>query len=193
MDRAIYNLIITILYIPYICLILFRKILNKEHKSKFKEKILFNNAKRPNGYLFWFHAVSLGEFNSILPFIDFYLKKDEKFKFLITTTTLSSYNEYKKKFRDNNRVFHQFLPYDFRLLINNFLKNWRPDIVLFVDSEIWPNFIFEIKKKSYLLFYLTEELQKKLLKNGFSLKISRTIFSVLFLYVFRRTKKRLNI
>ena len=193
MDRAIYNLIIIALYIPYICLILFRKILNKEHKLKFKEKILFNNTRRPNGYLFWFHAVSLGEFNSILPFIDFYLKKDEKFKFLITTTTLSSYNEYKKKFRDNNRVFHQFLPYDFGLLINNFLKNWRPDIVLFVDSEIWPNFIFEIKKKSYLLFYLTEELQKKLLKNGFSLKISRTIFSVLFLYVFRRTKKQLNI
>ena len=117
MARAIYNLIITILYIPYVCLILFRKTLNKEHKSKFKEKILFNNSKRPNGYLFWFHAVSLGEFNSILPFIDFYLKKDEKFKFLITTTTLSSYNEYRKKFRDNNRVFHQFLPYDLRVVV----------------------------------------------------------------------------
>ena len=170
MERAIYNLIITILYIPYICLILFRKILNKEHKSKFKEKILFNNARRPNGYLFWFHAVSLGEFNSILPFIDFYLKKNEKCKFLITTTTLSSYNEYKKKFRDNNRVFHQFLPYDFGLLINNFLKNWRPDIVLFVDSEIWPNFIFEIKKKKLPFILFNGRITKKTFKKWFFFK-----------------------
>ena len=178
MDRAIYNLIITILYIPYVCLILFRKVLNKEHKSKFKEKILFNNARRPNGYLFWFHAVSLGEFNSILPFIDFYLKKDEKFKFLITTTTLSSYNEYKKKFRDNNRVFHQFLPYDFGLLINNFLKNWRPDIVLFVDSEIWPNFIFEIKKKKLPFILLNGRITKKTFKKWFFFKnLSYDLFS----------------
>ena len=140
------------LYTLYMSNFIQKNFKQKNINQKFKEKILFNNTRRPNGYLFWFHTVSLGEFNSILPFVDFYLKKDEKFKFLITTTTLSSYNEYKKKFGDNNRVFHQFLPYDFRLIINNFLKNWRPDIVLFVDSEIWPNFIFEIKKKVTFYF-----------------------------------------
>ena len=49
MNRAIYNLIITILYIPYICLILFRKILNKEHKLKFKENT-WENLYNPRSF-----------------------------------------------------------------------------------------------------------------------------------------------
>ena len=91
----------------------------------------------------------MGELNSIGPFIDYYLKKDEKFNFLITTVTLSSYNQFKKKFDGNKRVFHQFLPYDLNLLSNNFLNSWKPNVASFVDSEIWPNFIFNIKKKIF--------------------------------------------
>ena len=34
--------------------------------------------------------------------------------------------------------------------VNSFLKNWKPNIVSFVDSEIWPNFIFGIKNKGYI-------------------------------------------
>ena len=66
---------------------------------------------------------------------------------MITTITLSSYNEYKKRFGNNPRVFHQFLPYDLNFLVEHFLDSWRPNIVSFVDSEIWPNFIFSIKEK----------------------------------------------
>ena len=161
MVEASYNFIITTIYLPYICVIFFRRFLKKEHVSKFKEKFLFTNSKRPEGYLFWFHAASLGEFNSILPIIEFFLKKNQKYKFLITTVTLSSYHEFKKKFDSSQRVFHQFLPYDSKLLVNNFLNNWRPDIVSFVDSEIWPNFILEIKKKKLPFVLLNARITKK--------------------------------
>ena len=161
MVEASYNFIITTIYLPYICVIFFRRFLKKEHVSKFKEKFLFTNFKRPEGYLFWFHAASLGEFNSILPIIEFFLKKNQKYKFLITTVTLSSYHEFEKKFDSSQRVFHQFLPYDSKLLVNNFLNNWRPDIVSFVDSEIWPNFILEIKKKKLPFVLLNARITKK--------------------------------
>ena len=39
-------------------------------------------------------------------------------------------------------------------LINNFFKNWKPDIATFVDSEIWPNFIFKIKRKNIPLILI---------------------------------------
>ena len=39
------------------------------------------------------------------------------------------------------------IPYDFKFLVNNFFKNWKPDIASFVDSEIWPNFILKIKEE----------------------------------------------
>ena len=122
MIKVLYNFFITIFYIPYCLIIIFRRFNKKEHKVKFKEKIFLNDIKRPEGFLFWFHAASIGELNSIFPIIDFYLKKNAKFNFLITTVTLSSYYEFEKKYKNNNKVFHQFLPYDSKYLIENFFK-----------------------------------------------------------------------
>mgnify|MGYP003327597290 CR=1 FL=1 len=64
-----------------------RRFLKKEHSVKYKEKIFFTNYKRPNGFLFWFHVASIGEFKSILPIIEFYLKQNPRNNFLITTGT----------------------------------------------------------------------------------------------------------
>tara|TARA_B100000700_G_scaffold331166_1_gene462000 strand:+ start:654 stop:1919 length:1266 start_codon:yes stop_codon:yes gene_type:complete len=161
MIKIFYNFLITFFYIPYILVIFFRTFINKEDKEKFKEKIFIKNFKRPDGFLFWFHVASIGEFKSILPLVDFYLKKNEKNKFLVTTVTLSSYNELKKKYGNNKRVYHQFLPYDLNFLINNFFKNWRPDIVSFVDSEIWPNFISRISKEKIPFILLNARITKK--------------------------------
>ena len=164
MLRVLYNLITIIIYIPFIFGIFLRRFFKKEHPVRFREKFLFNNYKRPEGYLFWFHVASLGELKSILPIIEFYLNKDKKFKFLITTITLSSYNQFKKKFSENDRVFHQFLPYDLSILVKNFLGNWKPDIISFVDSEIWPNFIHEIKKREIPFILLNGRITKKTYK-----------------------------
>tara|TARA_A100001011_G_C14253967_1_gene819202 strand:+ start:471 stop:1736 length:1266 start_codon:yes stop_codon:yes gene_type:complete len=156
-----YNLLIALLYLPFIIVIFLRRFLNKEHHSKYKEKIFTNSFRRPKGFLFWFHVASIGEFKSIVPIIDYYLKKNQENNFLITTITLTSFNEFKKKYGSNNRVYHQFLPYDFGFLINNFFKNWNPDIVSFVDSEIWPNFITKIKEKKIPFILLNARITKK--------------------------------
>ena len=116
--------------------------------------------------------------------IDHYLKKNKKYNFLITTVTLSSYNEFLKKFGDNQRVFHQFLPYDLTLLVNSFLKNWKPNIVSFVDSEIWPNFIFGIKNKNIPLILLNARITKKTLGSWLLFgKFSKIIFNIFSLCI----------
>ena len=178
MARFFYNLLINFFYIPFTLIILFRKILNKEHNVKYKEKFLSFGVNRPDGFLFWFHASSLGELNSIIPIIDFYLKKNQNYKFLITTITLSSYNEFKKKYGDNKRIFHQFLPYDMNFLIKSFFNKWKPNIISFVDSEIWPNFIFKIKKEKIPLILINARLTKKTFKRWkFLKKFASEIFS----------------
>ena len=70
MLKIFYNFLITLFYIPYIFLIFFRRLIKKEHQTKYKEKIFINNFKRPEGFLFWFHVASIGEFRSILPVIE---------------------------------------------------------------------------------------------------------------------------
>ena len=177
MLKVFYNFLINFFYIPYLIIIFYRKIYDKEHKTKFKDKILFKKIDRPQGFLFWFHAASIGELNSVLPIVDFFLKKDKNYNFLITTVTMSSYNLFKKKYGSKNRVYHQFLPYDSNILVENFLKNWRPNIVSFVDSEIWPNFFLKIRKKNLPLILLNARLTKKTFKRW---KIIRSFASEIF-------------
>ena len=77
MLKVLYNFLTIIFYVPFIFLIIIRKSLKKEHETKFKEKFLKNKIKRPDGFLFWFHAASIGELNTIFPLLEFYLKNDK--------------------------------------------------------------------------------------------------------------------
>ena len=89
MLKVLYSFLIILFYLPYLVFVFYRKIINKEHATKFKEKILPKKIVRPDGYLFWFHVASIGELNTILPIIDFFLNIDKKLNFLISTVTLS--------------------------------------------------------------------------------------------------------
>ena len=35
---------------------------------------------------------------------------------------------------------------DTPIIVKKFLKNWKPKISIFVESEIWPNLILQSKK-----------------------------------------------
>lgn len=156
-----YNFLLFVLYLPFVITIYLRKFLKKEHKEKYKEKIFLNDLQKPKGFLFWFHAASIGELKSVYPLIDFLLKENKNRNILVTTVTLTSFNEFEKKYGASNRVFHQFLPYDINFLTNNFLKKWNPDFVTLVDSEIWPNFIFKVKRLNLPLILINARITKK--------------------------------
>ena len=41
------------------------------------------------------------------------------------------------------RAFHQFAPIDRPSAVRRFLDHWRPDLALWVESELWPNLVLE--------------------------------------------------
>ena len=141
----------TFFFYPILVLIIyFRKLINKEDQKRYKEKIFFSSffSKRKNGSrLVWFHAASIGEVQSIFPIITRLNKTKRNLEFLITTVTLSAGNLVEKKFSKNYNIHHRYFPIDVKFLIKKFLDVWKPNLILFVDSEIWPNLILEIKKQ----------------------------------------------
>jgi 3-deoxy-D-manno-octulosonic-acid transferase len=146
-----------------IFLIYFRSIIKKEDKTRFKEKIFsshFNIKKDKKKKLIWFHAASIGECLSIIPLIDEISNRHRNINFLITTVTLSSSKLLEIKLNQYHNVIHRFFPLDIENLTENFLNNWAPDLVCFVDSEIWPNFLFKIKEKKIPLLLVNARLTK---------------------------------
>ena len=111
--------------------------------------------------MIWFHVASVGEAMSILPLIENFDQEKKINKILITTITLSSAQILKKKLIQNRKVIHQFLPLDVPKFVNKFLKHWSPNLSIFVDSEIWPNLIFETKKRNIPLLLVNGRITKK--------------------------------
>ena len=159
---VIYRLLINLILLLSPVIVLLRLIKKKEHLTRFKEKFTFFSKKRVRGKLIWFHTVSVGELLSVLPLIK-ELEKDKKIsQILITSTTLSSAKLFKKF--NFKKVNHQFFPIDNNYLTKKFLTYWRPSLAIFVDSEIWPNMLLNLKKKTIPHILLNARITKRSFK-----------------------------
>jgi len=136
----------------------FRIIRKKESPIRYREKLGITEKKRNDGYLIWFHCSSIGELKSIFPIIDYYLKKNQ---ILVTTSTLGSNEVFQKKYFNIRNITHQFAPIDSPQIVKKFFDKWKPNIILFTESELWPNQIFYAKKKDIPIILLNARISPK--------------------------------
>lgn len=163
----IYN-IITILLSPlYLIMLLLRCVNGKEDFSSFQERLGINMQNRPEGKLIWFHAASVGESIIAMNLVDRMISKYPDAKFLVTTGTISSSKMILKWLPKN--VFHQFIPLDIFFVTKKFINHWRPDLTLFLESELWPSILNEASKRSNLLL-INARLSDKSYKRWQNLK-----------------------
>jgi len=173
---VIYRLCINLLFLlsPFIIIIrLFKK---KEDLKRFKEKFCIFSKKKRTGKLIWFHGASVGEIQSIVPLLEKFEKEKDISNILITTNTLSSSKIIKKlKFK---KIIHQFFPIDLNLFTKKFINFWSPEIVFFIDSEIWPNMLVNLERKNIPIILLNGRITKKTFSKWKILKkFSKEIFS----------------
>ena len=109
--------------------------------------------------MIWFHAVSVGELISIIPLVKKLEKNKKISQILITSTTLTSSTLFTNfKFK---KTIHQFFPIDNNYFTKRFIRYWNPKLAIFIDSEIWPNMLHNLKKKSVTRILLNARINKK--------------------------------
>ena len=157
-------------------ILLTRIIINKEHKTRFIEKLSIISGLKKSDKIIWFHCCSVGELRSIIPLVKKLEDKYKKKQILITTSTLSSSQIFnQEKF---GKTIHQFFPIDNFFLNRKFLDFWKPDIAIFVESEIWPSMFYILKKKRIPLILLNARITNKSFNKWKKIKIfSKNIFS----------------
>ena len=147
--------IISNLLLPLIILNIYIRIYRKkEDKVRFVERfgkptIKKNNEKK----ILWIHAASIGEFKSSDLIIDRYHKV---FDILVTTTTKSSADYINKFYK--NIVVHQYIPFDVSIWCSRFLNFWKPNLILWIESDIWPNMLNKIRDKNINCLYLNARI-----------------------------------
>ena len=135
---------LSFILIPFIKInILIRILKGKEDKLRYRERYGITSIKRPKGQIIWIHTASVGEFKSATILINnFY----NQFNILLTTTTVSAANYAIKYY--GNKIIHQYAPLDIKRWVNIFLKKWKPQMSIWIESDLWPTTLDLIKKQS---------------------------------------------
>ncbi len=141
MTLRLYRLATT-LGAPLIFLYLLRrKARGKEDRQRFGERFGRPGQARRAGPLIWMHAASIGESLSMLPLIERLRSERPAVNVLVTTGTVTSAELLAERLPDG--AFHQYIPVDHLPYVRRFLDHWRPDLVLWAESEFWPNLASE--------------------------------------------------
>ena len=148
----------------------------KEEPGRRPERYGLASAPRPQGFLVWFHAASVGEANAALPVIETIGAERPEVRVLLTTGTVTSARLARERLPRG--MLHQYVPLDNQDFVRRFLEHWRPDVAVLVESEIWPNLVLETKALGIPLLLINGRLSLSSFKRWRRRPgLSRPIFS----------------
>ena len=128
-------------------------------RARARERLGHAGLPRPEGRLIWFHAASVGESLSVLSLIARLGENLPRAQFLITSGTATSAALIAKRLPPRAR--HQFAPLDAPRVVRRFLRHWRPDAAVFVESELWPVLLVETRASGARLALLNARLSAR--------------------------------
>jgi len=164
---TLYNIILTIGITVGIPLIIPIILLSEKRRKTFLQRL---GVKRlPENILFkrdkpvWVHALSVGEVLSSVPLV---MKLKERFKdkrIVFSASTKTGFEIANKLFKKNvDSIF--FFPFDLLFSVKYITGKIDPAIVIIVESDIWPNFLFEMKKRHIPVVLINARLSNRSFK-----------------------------
>lgn len=145
---------------PALRLLLRRRLARgKEDAERLPERMGIAARPRPAGPLVWLHAASVGEALSALPLVERVLARRPEAHVLVTTGTLTSAGLMARRLPA--RAFHQFVPLDAAPWVARFLEHWRPDLALWIESELWPNLLLQSAARGIPLALVNARLSER--------------------------------
>jgi len=131
----------------------------KEDAVRFAERLGRTKLVRPDGTLIWLHAASVGESISLLPLITRLQTEAPHTTLLMTTGTVTSARLMAERLPEG--AIHQYVPIDQPLPVRRFLHHWRPDLGIWVESELWPNLVFAASARNIPLLLLNARMSAR--------------------------------
>ncbi len=85
----------------------------------------------------WIHAVSVGETIAAIPLVKAIQKTYPDTPIVMTNMTPTGRERVKAAFGDT--VLQSFVPYDIPAFLNRFIKRINPNVLVVMETELWPN------------------------------------------------------
>ena len=129
----------------------------KENPARLAERYGQASLLRSAGPLIWLHGASVGEMLAVIPLIERLRAKN--FSVLVTSGTVTSAALAEQRLPAG--VLHQFIPLDAPQFVGRFLNHWRPDLALFVESDLWPNLVLACADRDIPMILLNGRVSER--------------------------------
>ena len=146
----IYNALFAIVYVAMLPKFLFRMARRGGYKNRFSDRLgkypegLFGNASEEGRYV-WVHAVSVGEVAVAGRLMRELRAKSPGIRFAFSTTSSTGWKVAEREVAEGDVLFYN--PLDFPRCVKRAFDAVRPKAVILTESEIWPNFLREAKRR----------------------------------------------
>lgn len=99
-----------------------------------------------NKSVVWFHAVSVGEFNAVYPLLNAFRDRHPQRALIVSTTTATGQALAQQKIGHCATVV--YFPLDLPSSVSAWLDAVRPELVVVVETEMWPGFLWQCRRRS---------------------------------------------
>lgn len=154
----IYRIILLLLSPLLLAFLLVRSKNNTAYRQRLLERLGFFPKPYQQGGIV-VHAASVGEVIALQSFIEKLLVTYPHLPITITSFTPTGSAQISKRFGD--RVQHGYLPLDILPCTALFLQRLKPTMMIFMETELWPNLIAQCSKRSVKLLLINGRLSKK--------------------------------
>lgn len=141
MWKIVYNILANLALPIFVLFSLTQKKIRKNLLERFLTTTRNANLKDA----VWIHAASVGEGAIAENLIRYMRKRGNQEPFLVTTNTYYTKDLLRAKFGENVAVFA--LPFDLTYTIRHFMARSTFKALLIVETEIWPNLIWEARRR----------------------------------------------
>ena len=112
-----------------------------------------------NRQVIWLHAVSVGEVNLCTQLIRVLEPRLPNAKIVVSTTTTTGMGELKKKLPTH--ISKIYYPIDRRKFVARAMATIKPEAIVLIEAEIWPNFIWRALNQNVPLFLVNARLSER--------------------------------
>ncbi|CAA6821406.1 MAG: Lipid IVA 3-deoxy-D-manno-octulosonic acid transferase (EC [often with (EC also] [uncultured Thiotrichaceae bacterium] len=158
LSRFFYSLLIVLLTPLFVV----RLFIKGRQSPKYRQRISERFAILPvfeAPVKIWIHAVSVGETIASKPVVEALIQEYGAEHILMTTTTPTGADTVKRLF--DGRIQHCYFPYDLPVVVHAYLKKVHPDILVVIETEIWPNLWHVAKTKNIPVMMVNARLSEK--------------------------------
>lgn len=165
-----------LLYLPlaaaYLPFLLYQMIALRKNRRGWGERFGFIRPRVSKRPCVWIHAVSLGEVNATRSLVAEIEKRLPAYEIAISTTTDTG-NTAAHKHYDPKCVFRY--PLDFSFVVNRVLRRIRPDAIVLMELEVWPNLIAIAKSRGIPILVANGRVTAERSMRRFQLPILRGV------------------